>query len=216
MKAFNSKNRNIPLLEQESIKMEKSGNIERYAIEKLIQKLNCNDKFYYDFIPTSSDKKIGYEGIIYVKNKLTDKKLDMYIIEAKVRNNNVKQDDLFYEKKKHNTLKLIKKILINEGSMFEPKILYVNFCFDGTFMFFIDDLIFNGTMPKLTKIKMNKVTVTSTNDKINKQVYLLSKTLAVKKDYIYNPIDYANYLLDVSMAATTEAKEVIKKYYSLF
>ena len=212
MKPIEGKDKNIPLLEQKVLKMTMAGRKERWAIRKLMQLLNCNDKYTYKFFATPDDECVGYEGLIYVHNKLTDTILDLYIIEAKVRDENVKQDELFYEQKKHNTLKKIKANLIKQGTNFDPKILYVNFCYDGTHLFFIDDLIYAGTMPKLKRIAMNKVTVMSTEDKITKGVYLLNKDLAVFKDFKL----YANNLIKESTEATKEASEIITKTYSIF
>jgi len=213
---MNTKNINIPVLESIELSMELAGKRERYAIRKLIQLLNCNDKYSYDFIPTATDKKIGYEGLIYVRNKITDTLLDLYIIEAKVREPNVTQDKLYYEVKKHNTLKKIRVEKLKEGTSFYPKLLYVQFCFDGTHMFFIDDIIEDGNMPKISKIKMNAVTVASRTNKENKSVYNLEKQLAVYKKYIYNENDYADYLKKEVKQAVTEINEIKKTTYSIF
>jgi hypothetical protein len=209
-------NMSIPLLEQKALRMTLAGKKERYAIRKLMQLLNCNDKYIYEFFATPDDECVGYEGIIYVKNKLTEKILDLYIIEAKVRDHSVKQAELFYEQKKHNTLKKVKANLIKQGTSFDPKIIYINFCYDGTHMFFIDDIIFAGLMPKMQRIPMNKVTVMSTEKKVTKGVYLLNKDLAVSKDFIFNPVEYANHLLTEATEATKEAQTIIKTYHSIF
>jgi hypothetical protein len=211
-----TKTKNLPILESVELSMTIAGRCERYAIRKLMQLINCNDKYIFEFFATPDDKKIGYEGLIYVKDKLTNNLLDLYIIEAKVRNTNVTQDELFYEVKKHNTLKKVKQEKLKEGTRFNPKIIYVQFCFDGTHMFFIDDIIESGQMPKITKRKMNAVTVASKDIKENKSVYNLNKSLAVFKKYVFDENEYVEYLKQETKQTIKEINEIKKTTYSIF
>ncbi len=210
---MHTKNRTISILEEQ--KMYKAGEKERYHISKLFQILNCNDQYHYHVLQSESWLPVGYDAIVFVKCKLTDNILDMYIVESKVRETHF--DELIFEKKKLNTMqrerdKFVKKRLPS----IIPKIMYISFTPVATYMFDIDYLIENNMLPKLTTMKMNEMTVADNVKKINKQVYLLPVTLAVKKNFKYNAMEYANSLLKVAKEYIEEAKTIITKTYSLF
>lgn len=199
----------------EKLKMIACGEIERYCITKLTEQLNKSTKYNYQLLVSESWLPIGYDAIIYVKDKLTDDIKEMYLVEVKVRNVNF--NELIFEQKKLNTLKRERNNFVkNQGPTLTPKIIYIQFTNDGTYMFFIDDLINENLMPQVTTMKMNKMTVADNNEKINKKIYLLSKDLAVKKNFVFNDIEYATTLLNKSIELTKEANTIVKKYHSIF
>lgn len=206
-------NKSITILEQE--RMYRAGEKERYCLTQLVEILNCNDQYHFQLFTSESWRPVGYDAVIFVRCKLTDNILDILIVETKVRDTHF--DELVFEKKKLNTMntertKWVKKMCPS----INPKIVYISFTPKGTYMFSIDILIENNLMPKLTKMKMNNMTVAENVEKVSKQVYLLPIELATYKKFKFDATVYANTLIDNSIKQLDEAKTILKTTYSIF
>ena len=200
-------------------KYKASGKKERYALQNLFDYMNSvQEEYKYIFKPTPDDEKIGYEGIVTIKYKLSGNIAGYYIVEAKVRTENY--DTLIFEKRKQNTLNKIKreydKYFKTNYSEHTIGILYINFLPEYTYMFDILTLQKNKLLPKLINKSMNKITVASTEDKEDKLVYLLDKELAIKYKYTFNEKTYANDLLTESNSNLNEVNKILKTTYSIF
>lgn len=206
-------NKSISLLERQ--KLIKAGDKERYALAKLIEEMNCNDKYIYQLLTSESYVPVGYDGFIIIRDRLTDKVLDMLLVETKVREKH--WDELIFERKKLNTLKRERDQLVKEmlPSM-KPTIVYISFTPKGTYLFNIDQLIEENKLPKLTSMSMNAMTVADNVKKVNKQVYLLSNELATYKKYKFDILKYANEQIENSLEVIKSANKDIQTYYSIF
>ena len=107
-----------------------------------------------------------------------------YIIEVKVRTNHY--DELILEKKKLNDLK--KKILDPTTT----EIIYINITPKGTFLFNISRLEKEGKLIT-SKMIMNKSTMQSTSNKIEKGIILLDVVKARRFDFKFNEGDYLGW-----------------------
>lgn len=199
----------------------KSGDKERYALVNLFNYLTTKQEDYsYNFAPSDSGVNIGFDGILTIKYKNSGTIAGYYIIEAKVRTQHY--DQLIFEKAKMNTLKKYKrqydKYFKTNFSDKTIGILYVNFTPQASYIFDICTIEENNLLPKLTKKEMNKVTVASREDKINKQIYLLNLDLGIKYKYIFNEEEYTNSLFEEAQSKLNIVNEIKKTTYvvSLF
>lgn len=200
-------------------KFTEAGRKERYCLTELFNYLNfTNDTYKYSFSPTSEDESIGFDGTLIISHKLTGTIKAFYLVEAKVRTK--VYDTFVFEQKKLNTLKSYKRKLDKyfkaEYSDKTINLMYVSFTEEATFMYDLLTLIDNHLMPKLTKMKMNKVTVESRDNKINKHVFLLPQNIAVKYKWNFNEREYNLSRINKAQQEFNSATEEIKKYYSIF
>ena len=107
-----------------------------------------------------------------------------YIIEVKLRTNHY--DELILETKKLNDLK--KKILDPTTT----EIIYINVTPNGTFLFNISRLEKEGKLIT-SKMIMNKSTMRSTSNKIEKGIILLNIAKARRFDFKFNEVDYLKW-----------------------
>ena len=197
----------VSFLEEQ--KLYQSSKKERYCLEQLSQQLNTNDNYLYQFNMTTAGIPICYDALLILRNKLTDKIIDMFLVEVKVRDIGEEITDLIFEKKKLNNLQKERdKFVAKMGTSFTPKIIYIQFTSAGTYMFFIDEM----TMPKVTTMKMNKMTVADKVEKVNKLVYLLPKSEAVYKRYKFDEKEYAKSLIKENDSNSQEIIKIIKTY----
>lgn len=178
-------------------KIETAANKERYCIHQLAESLNSkSDKYLYEFHTTGSHLPICYDAILYIRCKLTQHILFMYLVEVKVRETFYELDTLVFEKKKLvNLQKERTKFVRTQLPSFVPEILYISFTPENTYMYFIDDLIKNQELPDVQYKSMNVTTVAKDNKKIDKAVYMLDKKLAVVKPFKYDAKKYADSLI---------------------
>lgn len=137
----------------------------------------------YDAFPGWEQIILPYEGkdvydvMLYkIENGSITKRV---FIEIKVRN--VIYDEYFMETKKYNSIKKLceKELYLNED---EYKILYVNFTPTGTYIW--DTSILKDI--KVSKVEMNKATMDSRSDKVNKSKYDLPISKAKRYNYIWD------------------------------
>jgi len=211
---MNANYKQISQLEQ--MRMIESGKKERYCINQLGSHLSMSYKYNYEFHHTSSTLPICYDALLYVRCKLTGNILNMYLVEVKVRDVDIKYDELIFEKAKlKNLQKERDQFYKKQMSQFKPNILYIQFCSEGTYMYFIDDIIEEGLLPKVTTMEMNKVTVATKQEKVKKLVYLLPKNIAFKSKYKFTIKEYENSLI-MNIASDIQEIKKINKIQSLF
>ena len=195
---------------------DETGEKERYCLTNLFKYMtDKQDNYIYHFTPTESGKSISYDGLLTLRNKLTDKIIKHFIIEAKVRNTHQNYDTLALEQNKYNKLKK-KTEEFKIESYYEIGTLYINFLADGTYIFDLQDIVRDKLLPKLTKIMMNKYTIDPSQGKVQKNNYLLDKKLATKQKWIYSDKVYTEYLLQEIQDKTKTVQNIIKKTYSIF
>lgn len=210
---------NISKVDNLLSEFKRTGNRERYCLEELCKYLNSTSKDYsYEISCTLSGVPIAYDAIMIIRYKMSGNIAAYYLLEAKVREG--KYDTLILEKKKLNNLKKEKtrldKYMRIQGSEHKVSIMYIQFFEEATYMFDILSIIDNNLLPKITKKVMNKVTVASTEDKVEKQIYLLPLYIAVKKQWKFNQNEYATHLLQSTQQNLKELEKITKQTYSIF
>lgn len=170
---------------------------ERFAFKKFIELYNLYQTDNYEIFITPYD---GYESYDVMIQKYNDGTIEKrWIIEIKIRD--VKgshcgyEEGFILEKRKYNKLKEIYDVDADRN-----EILYINFTSEET-------LVFNLTNTRLkweTKM-MNKATMKSNFDKVNKKVALLDHNDATRYNYIFDEQQYNNHL------AKIEREELIQK-----
>ena len=202
----------------EQTRMIASGEKERFCLTELVDELNVSENFRYELLISNSSIPISYDGILYVRDKLTNRILNMYLVEVKVRDTNITYDELIFEKLKLTNLRKERDQFVrHQLPTLVPEILYIQFTSDGTYLFFIDEIIKENLLPTITSMSMNKMTVADNVKKVDKLVYLLPKEIAMKKKFKFNCIEYNNNLLiDIVNKAEYIQNENIKKIKSLF
>lgn len=201
-------------------KFTEAGKKERYCLTEFFKYLSFRSNDYnYSFSPSDESECIGFDGTLIISYKMTGTILSYYIVEAKVRTE--VYDAFIFEKYKLNTLKKYKQKLDKYfNAQYSDKtinMMFVSFTEKGTFMYDILTIIKNNLMPKITKdLKMNKATVTSREDKIQKDVYLLPQDISVKYKWNFNETEYQLSRIKTAQTEFNKATEVIKTIVSLF
>lgn len=162
---------------------------ERLAFDTMVKLYNVFPP-NYRINPSPIDGHDSYDYWIHKLNEnfsITQR----YVVEVKIRSlqgsqlDDARENGWLLETKKFNSLK---KMLEIDPEM---KILYVCFTNDGTYFFDLLKLESQGLL-KVSKKVMNKATMNSKTDKINKSIYLLKSEWASKSypfiwdDRIYN------------------------------
>lgn len=147
-----------------------------------------------------------YDGTMI---KLKDgSKVKSYIMEFKVRNFHLDMeiDGFFLEVKKLDSLKKIQKKWKKE-LVEDYDILYFNFTEHYTICWNLSSLERDGKLNKENRL-MNKATMNSTTDKVDKGVYLLKLEDGKKIPFKWDEIYYKQYMSPPPASMTI--KEVVK------
>lgn len=185
--------------EETKLKMEQYGNRERYCIDHLFKmRSEKSSKYNYQVIHTDAGKSIGYDAMVAVKDKISGKLLQWYLVEAKVRETMF--DDWFLEERKLNTLKKEKQKLFDQSFIStDTSILYITFTLENTLIWFLEDM----ELGEPEKKQMNAVTVAKNQRKVWKSVYSLKNKDATIVNWSYNGNNHLEEL--------KEMEKVIKK-----
>ncbi len=216
---MNTTKQQMSIDKQLSVGYKETGDRERYCLENLFKYMNLKqDTYEYHFVSTPSGIAICYDGELTIRYKATGTIISYHLIEAKCRMKDF--DELILEKTKFNALKKEKnkkdKYLKSQWSDKIVGMIYIQFTPSGSYLFDLLSLYENNLLPTLTKMNMNKVTIASTTDKVEKQIYLLNKELGSKYGWIYNEQEYNVSLLEsVKQNIDTVIKQ-IKTTYSIF
>lgn len=170
----------MKLTKQITDKYEEAAYKERLAFKEFIKTFKYSNNELYEIVYTEYTGSDVYDVLIV--NRLTRKRA---IIEIKIRGDEGThrgiQDGFFLEKKKYNSLLKLRKyeILSNED---DCKIFYLNFTTSGTYMWNLDSILI-----KSVRMTMNKATMGSKIDKVDKEVFTLKVEDA--KHHSYQWID---------------------------
>lgn len=198
-------------------KLQYASKKERYALTNLFDYMNSTqDDYTYQFIPSSDNEAVCYDGTLLIKYKMTENFVGHFLIETKIRTENYEQ--LILEKKKFNNLKREKtKIDKRNIPQHHLGILYINFLPKKTIIFDLLVLEQNNLLPKTIRKSMNAITVNSSDIKEEKLVYLLDvNELGVKSKYVYTDDNYADDLLEESKENIKIVNEIKQTTYSIF
>lgn len=176
----------MKVTEQSKKRMSIAGEQERYSIAKFFNQLNEDSiKHSFKVIMSDSNRSIGYDAMVLVKDKLTGESIKWIMLEAKVRSTEF--DNWFLELKKLNTLKRDRKYKIEKEYINLPiQIMYINFTPNKTLLWNLSKLEKDKSLGELVRREMNEVTVQSTTKKTKKQVYLLEEDMGIVFDFKYN------------------------------
>lgn len=163
-----------------------AGEQERYSIANFFNQLNEESiKHSFKVFMSDSNKKVGYDAMVLVKDKLTGESIKWIMLEAKVRSEEF--DNWFLELKKLNTLKRERRFKIEKEYVTLPiQIMYINFTPNKTVLWNLSRLEKDKKLGELVRREMNAVTVQSTTNKTKKQVYLLEEDMGIIFDFKYN------------------------------
>lgn len=177
---------------------------ERLAFAQMKKQLNLfNDCQIY---LTPSEGKEVYDGSMI---KMDDgSKVKSYLMEFKVRNFHLDMeiDGFFLEVKKLDSLKKVQKKWKKE-LVEDYDILYFNFTEHYTVCWNLTKLEQDGKLNKQNRL-MNKATMNSTTDKIDKGVYLLKLEDGKKIPFKWDEIYYKQYMSPPPASMTI--REVVK------
>lgn len=167
-------------------KMYLAGEQERYSIAKFFNQLNEeSNKHQFKVFMSDSNRSVGYDAMVLVKDKLTGESIKWILLEAKVRSTEF--DNWFLELKKLNTLKRERRFKIEKEYVTLPiQIMYINFTPNKTVLWNLSRLERDNKLGELVRREMNAVTVQSTTNKTKKQVYLLEEDMGIIFDFKYN------------------------------
>lgn len=112
--------------------------------------------------------KIDNTKTVFIEIKVRDETYGEYVLEYK------KCKSLYY---------IAKDLFLNDK---EATFIYVNFCKNATYIWNINEYVFNVDKIKWIGMKMNKATSDSRSDKINKSVVLLDPKKSKIIDYKIN------------------------------
>lgn len=199
--------------ERSKKRMEAKGEIERFALNQLVNKLNNSKKHYYKLLATQTSKSISYDGQIFVFDKVSDTLLEKYLVEVKVRTESY--DEYFLERKKLQSLRKQEKQISCKCGVGRFKKLYVNFTPNGVYMFDLDQMEQDNLLNQPILREMNEVTVESTSKKVKKLVYLLNVKDAIKHINMTisgeEIINYFKHNIDIANEGIKMTEERIKK-----
>lgn len=186
-------------------KMYLAGEQERYSIAKFFNQLNEEStKHSFKVIMSDSNRSVGYDAMVLVKDKLTGESIKWIMLEAKVRSTEF--DNWFLELKKLNTLKRDRKYKIEKEYINLPiQIMYINFTPNKTVLWNLSKLEKDKSLGELVRREMNAVTVQSTTNKTKKQVYLLEEDMGIVFDFKYNA---ENHIEDIKQEIVIKEKQI--------
>lgn len=186
-------------------KMYLAGEQERYSIANFFNQLNEeSNKHSFKVFMSDSNRSVGYDAMVLVKDKLTGEAIKWILLEAKVRSTEF--DNWFLELKKLNTLKRERRFKIEKEYITLPiQIMYINFTPNKTVLWNLSKLEKNNNLGELIRREMNAVTVQSTANKTMKQVYLLEEDRGIIFDYKYNA---ENHIEDIKQEIVIKEKQV--------
>jgi len=163
---------------------EKASFIERCAFKNFVKLYPQFNN--YQMLITDFDGKDLYDIMLY---KINEKGLmsDRIFIEIKVRHTIF--DTYFMETKKVNSIINFCKneLYLNDD---EYKIWYMNFTPEGTFIWNVKKEMSKN---KIIYKEMNKKTMESRSDKVNKSVYELDKASGKRFNYVWDENQLINY-----------------------
>jgi hypothetical protein len=167
---------------------------ERFAFNQFITTYNLfQEKDDYSLYLSPVDGYDVYDAMAqhYSDDRHTDKR---YIIETKIRNvsfnalKECKEDGWILESKKLNSL-----IKVADLDKERNDILYISFNNDQTIVWNLTKLIDKGLLVKSKKV-MNKATMESREDKVNKSIYLLKEEWGKCYKYRFDEISYKAHI----------------------
>ena len=186
-------------------KMYLAGEQERYSIANFFNQLNEeSNKHSFKVIMSDSNRSVGYDAMVLVKDKLTGESIKWILLEAKVRSTEF--DNWFLELKKLNTLKRERRFKIEKEYISLPiQIMYINFTPNKTVLWNLSRLEKDNNLGELVRKEMNAVTVQSTTTKTKKQVYLLEEDKGLIFDFKYNA---ENHIEELKQEIVIKEKQI--------
>ena len=167
---------------------------ERFAFQQFISTYNLfQEDNNYSVYLTPDDGYDVYDAMVqhYSSDYYTDRR---YIIETKVRNvsmevlKDCKENGWILESKKYNSL--MKVAALDED---KNDVLYISFNNDQTIVWNLTKLTKKGLLVK-SKKTMNKATMTSRENKINKSIFLLKEEWGKVYKYRFDEISYKSHI----------------------
>lgn len=167
---------------------------ERFAFNQFITTYNLfQEKDNYSVYLTPDDGYDVYDAMVqhYADDYNTDKR---YIIETKVRNvsmnvlEDCKTNGWILESKKYNSLMKVAELDPEKND-----VLYISFNNDQTIVWNLTKLTEKGLLVK-SKKTMNKATMASREDKINKSIFLLKEEWGKIYKYRFDEMSYKTHI----------------------
>lgn len=167
-------------------KFEEASKKERFAFNQFIKLYNLYQSDKYEIFITPDDGYDSYDVLIQEVDLESGIIIKRWIIEIKIRKERAThcgyEEGFILEKKKYNQLKKMKDIDSEKN-----EILYINFTTEETLVFNLSEIDI-----EFERKFMNKATMSSKKDKVNKLVSLLNHNDAKRYNYIFDEIQYRN------------------------
>lgn len=173
---------------------------ERFALRKLLERMNRNDEFIYQAHMTSEYDHDRYD--MCLQKTSNGNILKSFYVEAKIRSG--VYDDYVMETKKYRAIDRIIKYDICDTN---DEILYINFLPEKTLIWNVSRLIREGKI-FTSKLLANKVTMKSKTDKVNKTMMFLNPEDATVINYAYSEEDYLNTLRLIELSKIEHEKKM--------
>lgn len=193
-----------PLVQNFTNDFERSAYFERLAFSNFMKESNIFGVGNWEIKPTPYSGLEPYD-ILAIRYNNDGSIIKRLIIELKIRDRDFTDSGWVFETKKYKSMKAIQDMDPDNN-----RIVYINFTPTNTLLWKIDDII--GRY-KAVKKEMNKATMDSRDNKINKSTYLLSTDDAYIFNYVWSESQYHQLLHQEALER--EAKRV-KHHQSLW
>lgn len=179
---------------------------EQLGRRALLQLKEIYPNYFKHEIKFSTDKYSVFDAFYFELDDNTHSIKNRCLIEVKLRDRTF--DSYCLESKKYNSLlKKRKELGFDKDDM---KLIYLCFCPEGTYLWNLDNITLN-----YEKIKMNKATSVSRNDKIEKINIMLDNKEAKFLPYKYNE-NFIMKLIESEKLIDVKIKEIKKGLENLF